>query len=107
MRYTRPIAVAWALLLGAGLCGPSALAQTVSAERGKAVAGQWCTDCHSTGATAEAGDVGPTFDEIIAGRSPDYIRGFLSNPHVRGSMPPFDLARQHIEDIIAYMQSLR
>jgi cytochrome c2 len=70
------------------------------------VAARWCTACHATGTTAQAGDVGPTFEEIAARRSDDFLRGFLSNPHVRGSMPPFELAREHVADLVAYIRSL-
>lgn len=89
--------------------GTPALAQTAagSAESGAAVAARWCSECHATGSGPRAADVGPAFPEIARARSEDYIRGFLANPHVRGQMPPFDLTRQHIEDLVAYLQSLR
>lgn len=108
MTYIRAVLIACTLFLGAGVCLPAASAQEVgSAERGAEIVSRWCTDCHSTGMTAEAGDIGPSFDETVGRRSPDYIRGFLANPHVRGAMPPFDLSREHIEDIVAYMQTLK
>lgn len=85
-----------------------AIGQTApSAERGAQVAAMWCSSCHATGAVSQGSDVAPTFAEIAHRRSPDYIRGFLANPHVRGSMPPFDLAREHTEDLVAYFESLK
>ena len=91
----------------AALTGASATAESnLAAERGAAVVAQWCSECHATGA-ARAADVGPTFPDIAARRSPDYIEGFLANPHTRGSMPPFDLGRDQISDIIAYLQTLK
>jgi hypothetical protein len=57
------------------------------AERGSQIAAKWCTARHSTGSSSQASDVGPSFYDIARRRSPDYVRGFLANPHVRGSMP--------------------
>lgn len=91
-----------------GLLANSASGQTTaSPERGAEIVAKWCTNCHATGATRRAADVGPTFPEIARSRSPDYLRGFLSNPHVRGLMPPFDLATAQVEDIVAYLQTLK
>lgn len=78
-----------------------------AAERGKAIAGQWCSECHATGAAPQAADVAPSFHEIAETRSPDYLRGFLANPHVRGQMPPFELSSEHVEDLVAYLETLR
>ena len=48
----------------------------------------------------------PSFLSVAQeGRSPDQLRGFLSHPH--GAMPDLVLSRQEIEDLIAYMLSLR
>ena len=80
---------------------------TLSAERGSQIATKWCTACHSTGSSSQASDVGPSFYDIAPRRSPDYVRGFLANPHVRGSMPPFDLSGEQVEAIVAYMQTLK
>jgi len=86
----------------------AAVSQTLpAAEEGARLAAMWCSSCHATGATSQGADIGPTFVEIAQRRSPDYLRGFLANPHVRGSMPPFDLAREHTEDLVAYFQSLK
>lgn len=86
----------------------TASAQTSGiAERGAQIAAKWCSDCHATGAARRASDVAPTFPEIARQRSPDYVRGFLANPHIRGLMPPFDLSTDHIEDIVAYLQTLK
>ncbi|MEX0758900.1 MAG: c-type cytochrome [Tistlia sp.] len=106
MDRTRALILACGLPLGAALAASSASAQAVSAERGREVARLWCAHCHSTDAAPQASDVGPSFPRIAERRSPDYLRGFLANPHVRGEMPPFDLSREHIEDLIAYLGTL-
>lgn len=97
----------------AACCGmlaaaPVAAAESVDpAKRGAEIAARWCSDCHASGASARASDVGPPFSAVARDRSADYLRGFLANPHVRGQMPPFDLTRDRIEDLVAYLQSLR
>ena len=74
-------------------------------ERGHEIARRWCSDCHSTAAVGAAADVGPSFPHVAHTRSREFIRGFLANPHVRGRMPPFDLSRQQIEELLAYIES--
>ncbi|SME88022.1 Cytochrome c, mono- and diheme variants [Tistlia consotensis] len=102
----RPLFAAVALL--GGLSSTAALAETAgSARQGAEVAGRWCTACHATGVGAKAADAAPSFEEIARDRSPDYIRGFLANPHSRQAMPRFELSRQDIEDLVAYIESLR
>jgi len=90
------------------LAGASAQAQPVgSAELGGEIATQWCAACHAIN-DDRAIDVGPPFPAIANRRSPDYLRGFLANPHSRNWMPPFDhLTPEHIEDLVAYIQSLK
>lgn len=110
MTHALPSKLSLPILAAVGvlLAGPADLrAQDVAAKRGAEIVARWCTDCHATGQGARASDVGPSFPEIAENRSADYIRGFLANPHVRGLMPPFDMPRQHIEDVVAYLQSLK
>lgn len=76
-------------------------------ERGQEIASRWCAECHATGTGQRAADVAPGFAGIAAERSPDYVRGFLANPHVRGEMPTFDLSTAEIEDIVAYLATLK
>jgi mono/diheme cytochrome c family protein len=96
------------VVLALMVTGSAASAQTPgSAERGAEIASRWCTECHATAAVRRAADVGPTFPQIARTRSPDYIRGFLANPHLRGLMPPFDLTTAHVEDIVAYLRTLQ
>jgi len=89
------------------LAAPAVADMPGSVENGRKLALEWCSNCHMTGANRLATDVAPTFREIAEDRSADYIRGFLANPHFRGSMPPFDISRQQIEDLVAYIKTLR
>lgn len=76
---------------------------------GKKIAEQWCANCHLVSSDQEkaSADV-PTF-MTIAGRSDaelEKLKFFLADPH--GSpMPNFNLSRKEIEDILAYIKTLR
>lgn len=73
--------------------------------RGSQLAAQICQQCHMTGLPGPGTDIAPSFRTIIGRRSPDYIRGFLANPHVRDTMPPFELSPAETEDIISFMEA--
>lgn len=99
-------AAAFAIVV-AGLWGYAQAQSPVSAELGGEIVSQWCATCHATG-DVRAVDVGPPFPAVARRRSPDYLRGFLANPHSRDWMPPFgNLSREQIEDIVAYIQTLK
>ncbi len=74
------------------------------AAAGHALARQWCTGCHVVDNTGQ--DVAPPFASIARRRAgdPTWVRAWLAAPHP--SMPNFNLARQQVEDIVAYLQSL-
>lgn len=83
-------------------------ALAADARRGAELAQQWCTTCHlvdTRPSERSAVDRAPPFPTIAGNRSPDYLRGFLANPHF--PMPNLDLGRREIDDLVAYIQSLR
>ena len=91
-----------------------ALVQTPAAEQravpehGKAIAQTWCAACHlvSSSQTQVNADV-PTFASI-ARRLPadaDVLAAFISNPHP--PMPNLGLSRQDIQDLLAYIATLK
>ncbi|MDP6708578.1 MAG: cytochrome c [Alphaproteobacteria bacterium] len=75
---------------------------------GETLAKQWCTQCHvvDEGTTVGA-DAGPPFPALA--RSPktsaSAIRGFLHEP--QQPMPPLELTKQDIDDLVAYIESLK
>ncbi|HKO08544.1 MAG TPA: cytochrome c [Alphaproteobacteria bacterium] len=75
--------------------------------RGYTLAQRWCSDCHLLKGENRAVQGIPPFQAIARdpSKTPDYLRAFLVKPH--GSMPPLELDRRQIEDIIAYIGSLR
>jgi mono/diheme cytochrome c family protein len=105
---------ALAISLAALLFTP-ALVQTGSAEprhgaaaHGKAMAETWCSACHlvSSEQTHTNADV-PTFSSI-AQRLPtdaDVLAAFIANPHP--PMPNMGLSRQDIQDLLAYIATLK
>lgn len=75
------------------------------AAQGKATAERWCATCHVVAPGGRGADVAPNFQAIARGRSDDYLRGFLTRPHP--PMPRFELSRQDIDDLVAYMGTQR
>ncbi len=75
---------------------------------GRAIAQRWCANCHvvSNSQTSPVPQGPPTFIAIAkSGMTAEQLRAFLSHPH--GAMPDLALTRTEIDDLIAYIQSLR
>jgi len=102
MRIVKPIPI----VAAASLCAQFAVAG--DAEYGRTLAENWCTSCHAVSAdqppTAAAA---PSFTAIA--QSPDFSADRLSylllEPHPK--MAKLSLSRRAIEDIAAYIVSLR
>ena len=106
MNWKTPLSIAvWAAVLAA-VPGPAQALDDAS--QGKLLATQWCASCHlvtpdQTRASADA----PPF-MTIAKRSEEALGrlpSFLTDPHPK--MPNFNLSRQEIGDIVAYIRSLK
>jgi len=107
--------IGWALIVA--LAGVPALAQSPSpghpvattvgnAAAGEALARRWCSSCHVVPGGAGGTDAAPPMMSIAMheGGDPVHFRAFLTRPH--GRMPPFQLARGEIADILAYFRML-
>ena len=97
--------VALALTFAGGMIAafPSAAAD---AAKGAQLARQWCVHCHVVTTAPAPGTVQqgpPAFTAI--GMTGDQIRTFLTRPH--GAMPDLALTRSEIDDVIAYVETLR
>jgi mono/diheme cytochrome c family protein len=96
-------------LLSFALVVPT-LAQTQNAPpdaaRGQDLARRWCAACHLVKLRLTTIDP-PTFSAIADDprKTPDSLRNFLAGPHK--DMPPIQLTPSQIEDLIAYLASLR
>lgn len=76
-------------------------------ETGRALAQQWCSACHVVDLEGHGTDAAPALPALLGdeARSPDQLRGWLTAPHP--PMPDLELTRQEIENIVAYLESLR
>lgn len=106
------------LIAGAGLLGACDRAESTNSkptvlrgapahgdsQRGAVIADKWCAGCHAEGPVMR--DNAPTFAALAASqRTEGAIRAFLMQPHA--PMPPLSLSGQEIEDILAYLQSIK
>lgn len=95
------------LLAGAAL--PALAQEPGDPASGLRLATTWCANCHqiAAGAAGPAGDAAPTFHAIA--RMPSTtsmsLRVFLQTPHP--NMPDFHLSREELDDVVAYLISLR
>jgi mono/diheme cytochrome c family protein len=85
------------------LAGPALAAGDVA--QGKATAERWCATCHAVAPGGRGADVAPAFVRIARQRDDAYLRGFLTRPHP--PMPRYELSRQDIDDLVAYIASQR
>jgi cytochrome c len=91
----------------AALLAGGAQAQQGDPDAGATLVHEWCTDCHVVDDRGTGSDVGPPLPLLLENelRTSDEIRGWLANPHP--PMPDFDLTRQEIDDVVAYLERLR
>ena len=84
------------------------VAAHADAAEGERLARQWCANCHVIDDSGPATTIpqGPPSFRIIAGHlDPGQMRSFLTHPH--GAMPDLGLTRAEIDNLIAYIESLR
>ena len=88
-----------------------ALAQTEpgDAAAGLRLAATWCANCHrvAPGGPGPSTDAAPTFRAIAQMPSTTSIslRVFLQTPHP--NMPDYRLTREELDDVVAYLVSLK
>ena len=96
---------------------PQAFAQAPAEEgdpqKGREIARTWCAACHVVEENPpRAADTAATFPAIAArpAVTADGLRAFLSAQHsgtAQGRMPNLSLSRTDVENLVAYMLSLR
>ena len=98
-----------AILLPALLFVGSRMAVGQDAAAGRHLAETWCSHCHVVSKRQSRGTStgAPTFPAIAAEKAitPMALRAFLQTPHHR--MPDLHLSRDEIDDVSAYILSLR
>ena len=90
------------------LLATSAAAMAADVGQGKKLADEWCSSCHLVGpGQTRSGDAAPTFASIATGayEREDDLRAWLADPHP--PMPNLNLTVYEIEDVLAYIESLR
>ena len=104
----RPAAVVLGLLVSAAAT-PSSAQDLGDVATGHKLAETWCSSCHLVGAPhgAVVSNGAPTFTAIAADKSVTVLslRAFLQTPHAR--MPDLHLTREEVDDLAAYILSLR
>lgn len=73
-------------------------------QRGQVLAQTLCASCHV--AEGAGTDIAPTLQAVARGKSDEALRASIANPH-HAYMPPLDLSRRDIDDIVAYLHELR
>ena len=78
-----------------------------NADAGAQLARQWCTSCHLVDDSMQGPDTAPPFPTIARRRAQNetWVRAWLMAPHP--PMPNLNLSRQEIDDIVAYLNSLK
>src|SRR5512136_1208899 len=100
--YLSGVAIlAWSMI-------PSPIWAAGSVEKGKALAQQWCSNCHVIGKnqsdTVEGGTHGPDF-MTIKGLDAAKLKARFSTPHLVMSGFP-GLKDQDVDDLVAYIASV-
>ena len=85
---------------------PGTVHATGNPVAGAAIAETWCANCHVVTSGSRGSDAAPPFSDI-GERLPDgadRIRAWLFTEHP--NMPDFNLTRDEVEDVIAYLATL-
>ena len=74
---------------------------------GGALAKQWCVACHDIGHGRTVKDGAPSFVSVASrlDLNPATLKTWLADPHP--PMPKLSLSRQEIDDLVAYILSLK
>jgi mono/diheme cytochrome c family protein len=96
--------------LGSLACAAPAHAADGDARAGRKFATQYCQECHEVGKTPTLSSMlatGPAFRDVAnaSTTTPLALRVFLSTSHP--TMPNIVLSKTEIDDIVAYIMSLR
>lgn len=96
------------LLIGAALLLLSgSFAQVSDAERGRAIAEQWCSVCHAETVAETGQDMEASFEALVVrpGRDGPRLRALMDEDHF--PMTTFRLFADEKDDVVAYLVGLR
>jgi mono/diheme cytochrome c family protein len=98
----------------AGICSGSGGARALAADQtdisaGQRLAQQWCAECHQIAgrSVTRLDQMAPAFDAVTNQPSTTELslRAFFRSPHP--NMPDIRLTREQIDDLVAYILSLK
>jgi cytochrome c2 len=105
----RILTVVFATTASAVLAGVAAAQELGDVQRGHLLAETVCSECHAIdkGAPRSRNGDAPTFESVAKtrGMTPMALRVALRTPHQK--MPNLILKNQEVDDIIAYLQTLK
>ena len=103
--------VASAAMLALGVAGPGTPARAAAgnaANGQKLYASQGCAACHQIG--GKGGKIGPDLSKEGKKRNAPWLTAFLKDPRSKipkGSMPPVKASAKELQDLSAYMLTLK
>lgn len=104
-----PRQIQWRFLLvgAAWFFLSSSFALASDAERGRAIAEQWCSVCHAETVAETGQDMEAPFEELVVrpGRDGPRLRALMDEDHF--PMTTFRLFADEKDDVVAYLVSLR
>ncbi|MBR0680971.1 cytochrome c [Roseomonas eburnea] len=102
-------ALTLAVLLAVAAMPAAAQPEPGDARAGLRLAATWCANCHQVapGGPGPSTDAAPTFRSIarMTSTTSMSLRAFLQTPHP--SMPDYRLTREELDDVVAYLISLK
>ena len=102
-----PVLATALLLAGTATAQTTIVIAKGNVASGAEIARTWCRNCHVIDSSAtQASDAVPSFPAVARrpGTTVDGLRTFLTVPH---RMPNFQLTPQQIDDVSAYILSLK
>jgi nitric oxide reductase subunit C len=100
-----------ALALAAVLLAMRATPVQAGADEGKALYDQKCKVCHSiAGDAGKMADKGGPLDGVGSKRDAAWLKGYVTDPKSKmpaAKMPKMTLAPAQVDDLVAYMLTLR
>ena len=104
--FTATAAAVAGFLATGGTAGAQA---TGDAMRGASLAESWCVACHvvDNKGTGRTVDLAPPFARVANDprKTPGALKQWLARSHPQ--MPNFNLGRREIDDLVAYIQTLK
>jgi mono/diheme cytochrome c family protein len=106
--YATMASTAMLALVVAGLGTPARAAAGNAANGQKLYASQGCAACHKIG--SQGGKIGPDLSKEGKKRDAKWLTAFLKDPRskiVKGSMPPVKASPKELQDLSAYLLTLK